>query len=114
MDKTNDNAVSNENVTAQLDENENKATINISPVAEDDTSEDTTGDNYRALVEKQNNLIDTLMGQIDSYQKQIETLMRNGAVIRDNASDAAPEHDSVVDSPDYVSLADLGKEIGKR
>lgn len=114
MDKTTVNDNSNENVTPQLDENANKATINISPVAEDETSEDTTGDNYRALVEKQNNLIDTLMGQIDSYQKQIETLMRNGAVIRDDASNAAPEQNSVVDSPDYVSLADLGTEIGKR
>lgn len=97
-----------------IDTNENNNDNVTADVAEDKTSEDTTGENYRALFEKQNNLIDTLMEQIDSYQKQIETLMRNGAVIQDGKIDTNEHVNDVTETPEYVSLADLGKEIGKR
>lgn len=74
---------------------------------------------YQTVIDRQNGLIDTLMTQIESYQKQIETLVRNGAVIRDdhdagnNAALPGEIADNITEHEDYIPLSDLGKEIGK-
>lgn len=106
--------------------NENADNANDSKVAEtaDDgnqVSEDTTAINgYQTVIDRQNGLIDTLMSQIESYQKQIETLVRNGAVIRDdqgkreNAALPGEFADNPIEKEDYIPLSDLGKDIGKR
>ena len=79
-----------------------------------------TVNGYQTVIDRQNGLIDTLMTQIESYQKQIETLVRNGAVIRDdrNTGNNAALPGEIADNPteheDYIPLSDLGKEIGKR
>ena len=105
--------------------NENTDNANDSKVAEtaDDgiqVSEDTAAiSGYQTVIDRQNGLIDTLMTQIESYQKQIETLVRNGAVIRDdrNTGNNATLPGEIADNPteheDYIPLADLGKQIGK-
>ncbi len=83
-------------------------------------SEDASAVNgFQTVIDRQNSLIDTLMNQIDSYQKQIETLVRNGAVIRDdrdkreNAALPGDFADNPTEREDYIPLADLGKDIGK-
>ena len=79
-----------------------------------------TVNGYQTVIDRQNGLIDTLMTQIESYQKQIETLVRNGAVIRDdqgkreNATLPGEFADNPTEHEDYIPLSDLGKEIGKR
>ena len=105
--------------------NENTDNANDSKVAEtaDDgiqVSEDTAAINgYQTVIDRQNGLIDTLMTQIESYQKQIETLVRNGAVIRDDRdtgnNTALPGEfaDNPTEQEDYIPLSDLGKQIGK-
>ena len=105
--------------------NENTDNANDSDAAETPengvVSEDATAINgYQTVIDRQNGLIDTLMTQIESYQKQIETLVRNGAVIRDDRNTgnntALPGEfaDNPIDKDDYIPLSDLGKEIGKR
>ena len=104
--------------------NENTDNANDSTVAETPenggVSEDATAINgYQTVIDRQNGLIDTLMTQIESYQKQIETLVRNGAVIRDdqgkreNAALPGDFADNPTEHEDYIPLSDLGKEIGK-
>lgn len=104
--------------------NENADNANDGDMAETPdngvVSEDaSTVNGYQTVIDRQNGLIDTLMTQIESYQKQIETLVRNGAVIRDdrdtgnNAALPGEIADNPTDQEDYIPLADLGKQIGK-
>ena len=104
--------------------NENADNADNGDIAEtpDDgrVSEDAnTASGYQTVIDRQNGLIDTLMNQIESYQKQIETLVRNGAVIRDDQgkreNTALPGDfaDNPIEKDDYIPLSDLGKEIGK-
>lgn len=105
--------------------NDNTDNVDDSAIAETPengaVSEDATAINgYQTVIDRQNGLIDTLMTQIESYQKQIETLVRNGAVIRDNQdrreNAALPGDftDNPIEKDDYIPLSDLGKDIGKR
>lgn len=105
--------------------NDNTDNVNDSAIAETpdngSVSEDATAINgYQTVIDRQNGLIDTLMTQIESYQKQIETLVRNGAVIRDdqgkreNAALPGDFADNPIEKEDYIPLSDLGKDIGKR
>ena len=104
--------------------NENADNTNDGDTAETSdngaVSEDAdTVSGYQTVIDRQNGLIDTLMTQIESYQKQIETLVRNGAVIRDdrdtgnNAALPGEIADNPIEHEDYIPLSDLGKEIGK-
>lgn len=105
--------------------NDNTDNVDDSAIAETPengvVSEDATAINgYQTVIDRQNGLIDTLMNQIESYQKQIETLVRNGAVIRDdqgsreNAVLPGDFADNPIEKEDYIPLSDLGKDIGKR
>lgn len=83
----------------------------------DQGTEDTTLDTYRAMIAEKDDLIKTLLEQTATYQKQIGQLIRNGAVINDGKGDeptAEPGNDlDPTTREDYVSLADLGNQIGK-
>lgn len=89
-------------------------------------------DTQAQMFETQQKLIDQLIEQNKSLQSQIGTLLRNGAIVTDdnqqqqaqNAQQQAQNAQQVGNmtqaqaeyrrSENYVSLADLGKEIGKR
>lgn len=75
------------------------------------TPEDTP--DYEKLIEKQSSQIDELIEANKSLQNQIGVLLRNGAAINDaNETNEHAQRES--EREDYVSFADLGKEIGKR
>lgn len=93
--------------------------------AEGSTSEDTLGA-YKALFDMQKEQIDSLLKTNQSLQSQIGVLIRNGASPHgsglDNGNRLPGNGDTSNDDPGmgvehqepYVSLADLGSEIGKR
>lgn len=80
-------------------------------------AEDTTLDTYRAMIAEKDNLIETLLEQTATYQKQIGQLIRNGAVINDGSGDVNTTQPGDDIDPtareDYITLAELGNEIGK-
>lgn len=74
------------------------------------TPEDTP--DYEKLIEKQSSQIDELIEANKSLQSQIGVLLRNGAAINDANNNESTQRES--EREDYVSLSDLGKELGKR
>lgn len=66
---------------------------------------------YQELFEKQKKALDDSTAKIASLQNQIGILMRNGASV---GSAASQEQTSDEAHETYVSLTDLGREIGKR
>lgn len=91
-------------------------------------SEDTS-DGWQEIVSAKDQIIGAYEKQVASLKKQVETLMRNGAVINDGKGDEEkPEQKSrgnvgnalggfgqgFSGDGEYVSVKDLGKEIGKR
>lgn len=80
-------------------------------------------DTYAKLFEQSQSQVAQLIEQNKSLQSQVETLLRNGAVIHDdnavqtqqaNIGNMTQEQMDYKHSGEYVSLADLGKDIGKR
>ena len=88
-----------------------------------------TAEGWEQIVNTKDQIIGAYEKQVASLKKQVETLMRNGAVINDGkGEEAKPEDKSrgnvgnalggfghgFSGGGDYVSVKDLGKEIGKR
>lgn len=74
---------------------------------------------YKDLVQQQKDEISALLENQKSMQSQINALIRNGASINEAGGngDSVPAASGAGDGDnqeDYVSLADLGKEIGSR
>lgn len=70
-----------------------------------------------AIIEQQQSTIDALLARTEQLTKQLNILVSSGVQITDNgASSATQTAQGAPDNnqDDYVSLADLGKEIGKR
>lgn len=70
-----------------------------------------------AIIEQQQSTIDALLARTEQLTKQLNILVSSGVQITDNG--ASPATQTAQGAPetkqdDYVSLADLGKEIGKR
>lgn len=102
----------------------NGATIGAQtqPSAAAGTAEDTLGA-YKDMFEQMKAQNDALIEQNKSLQNQIGILIRNGSSIGHNsgsASSGVPDNpnsgSTIADSQEehYVSLADLGSQIGKR
>lgn len=97
------------------DKIEEQAEVSADTSAGDSTPEDTLAA-YEALFEKQKKQIEEAAAANKNLQNQINILMRRSA----NVSTDETNEQSVnvepkeTDSDDYVSLADLGKELGKR
>lgn len=81
--------------------------------AEDRTSEDTL-EAYKALFEKQKAELDNQIKVNDSLQKQINILMRNGASVTETKTSDIENVSCETNEDEYISLTELGKEIGKR
>ena len=88
-----------------------------------------TAEGWEQIVSTKDEIIGAYEKQVASLKKQVETLMRNGAVINDGkGGEEKPEEKSrgnvgnalggfgqgFSGGDDYVSVKDLGKEIGKR
>jgi len=88
-----------------------------------------TPEGWQQIVSAKDEIIGAYEKQVASLKKQVETLMRNGAVINDGKGEEdKPEEKSrgnvgnalggfgqgFSGGGDYVSVKDLGKEIGKR
>ena len=88
-----------------------------------------TAEGWEQIVSTKDEIIGAYEKQVASLKKQVETLMRNGAVINDGkGEEEKPESNSrgnvgnalggfgqgFSGGGDYVSVKDLGKEIGKR
>lgn len=91
--------------------------------AADSTAEDT----LTKLFEQSQAQVAQLVEQNKSLQDQIGMLLRNGASVTDNNGTSTPNNDNTQtignmtqaqfeyrQSEEYVSLADLGREVGKR
>lgn len=82
----------------------------------------TAEDTHAKMVEMQQRQIDQLIKQNESLQSQIGILLRNGASVTDEANQAekpqignlTQEQFDYRNSEKYVSLAELGKQAGKR
>ena len=110
---TNDTSAQIDNLGKPVNNGDNQAVA----VPDDQGTEDTTLDTYRTMIAEKDDLIKTLLEQTATYQKQIGQLIRNGAVIndgKDNEPPAQPGNDlDPTAREDYVSLAELGNQIGK-
>lgn len=81
--------------------------------AEVGTSEDTL-QGYRDLIEQQKDEITSLLENQKSLQAQIGNLINNTGVSIGNDVDNGNDVNGSKDDDGYVSLAELGKEIGVR
>lgn len=80
-----------------------------------DAPEDTLG-KYLETINKQQEYINTLIGQVDSLNKQIVSYVRSTGAEPSQGTEPPDNSAQVRDKlpEDYVYLKDLGKEIGKR
>lgn len=71
---------------------------------------------YKALFEKQKAELDNQLKVNDSLQKQINILMRNGASVTETKETEIQNVscETIEQQEEYISLAELGKELGKR
>lgn len=77
--------------------------------------EDTPTDPREQIINQQQSTIDALMQRTEELTRQINTLIQMGVQINDgNASQPAQELNNLKDADDYVTLAQLGAEFGKR
>ena len=67
---------------------------------------------YQSIINQQKEQIDALMQQNDLLNAQITKMVQNGTQLNDNNSTPKPPDTPTSLSEDYVSLSDLGKEIG--
>lgn len=67
---------------------------------------------YQSIISQQKEQIDALMQQNDLLNAQITKMVQNGTQLNDNNNSPKPPDTNTSLSEDYVSLSDLGKEIG--
>ena len=77
--------------------------------------EDTPTDPRDQIINQQQSTIDALMQRTDELTRQINTLIQMGVQINDGKqAQPAQELNNPKDADDYVTLAQLGAEFGKR
>lgn len=77
--------------------------------------EDTPTDPRDQIINQQQSTIDALMQRTDELTRQINTLIQMGVQINDGKQvHPAQELNNPKDADDYVTLAQLGAEFGKR
>ena len=110
-------AVDNDSATI-----DNTVTVSSEAAVTNDRAEGKTSeDAYKEIINQQNSTIDALLERTNALSKQINELLRSGVQINDGkANDVQtdmlnqnlPEHMRIDEN--YVTLAELGKEFGKR
>jgi len=77
--------------------------------------EDTPTDPRDQIINQQQSTIEALMQRTDELTRQINTLIQMGVQINDGKQvQPAQELNNPKDADDYVTLAQLGAEFGKR
>lgn len=104
--------------------NESQVSTNAEPSANMESQQTQTGavgnsaedtlSEYKALIEQIKAQNQALIEQNKSLQNQFGILIRNGASVGHNDSNTDSEHLEPTKPEKYVSLAELGSEIGKR
>lgn len=77
------------------------------------SSSDESGDAQGKIIEQQQSTIDALLARTEQLTKQLNMLIAQGVQITDETPKAMQEPNDDMLSDDYVSLSDLGAEIGK-
>lgn len=114
----------NENVQNPTNDDiiEDVATTEAEVSTSEDTSVNTELEAYKALYEKGQAELASAIEKNESLNRQIAILMRNGASVTSQSNStsspeltdfASTDNNSESDEP-YVSLADLGGQVGKR
>lgn len=75
------------------------------------SSSDESGDAQGKIIEQQQSTIDALLARTEQLTKQLNMLVAQGVQITDETPKAQQQKASTED--DYVSLSDLGRNIGK-
>lgn len=75
------------------------------------SSSDESGDAQGKIIEQQQSTIDALLARTEQLTKQLNMLVAQGVQITDETPNAQQHKASTED--DYVSLSDLGRNIGK-
>lgn len=101
----------------------NDGTIDTGNANDSSAAGSSAEDTLKSVIAQSQDQVAKLIEQNQSLQSQIEMLLRNGATINDNAqaqAQAQEVENMTLDqfnekhSENYVSLSDLGAEIGKR
>lgn len=106
-------------MSEEIKENDTIEEASDELVAEDSTSEDTTSSTseleaYKALYEKQQQALNEQIKTNQSLQSQINILLRNSGSTSTNTEETSTSETEETMQQEYVSLAELGREIGKR
>jgi small-conductance mechanosensitive channel len=75
------------------------------------SSSDESGDAQGKIIEQQQSTIEALLSRTEQLTKQLNMLVAQGVQITDETPNAQQQKAPVED--DYVSLSDLGRNIGK-
>lgn len=75
------------------------------------SSSDESGDAQAKIIEQQQSTIEALLSRTEQLTKQLNMLVAQGVQITDETPNAQQQKAPVED--DYVSLSDLGRNIGK-
>lgn len=97
-----------------VNEDATMADDEASAVAVGGTTEETTVVDYETIIEQKDRQIETLLESAKNLQNQINVLLRNGASISDSINNEVESNESKNDVDEYVSLSDLGHEMGQR
>ena len=101
-----------DNFGVSITDNDTSVTVET---AEGKTSEHTPTDPREQIINQQKTTIDALMQRTEELTRQINTLIQMGVQITDgNTTQPAQELNNPKDADDYVTLAQLGAEFGKR
>ena len=110
MTKQNENLQELNNDVSITDE----APSNTVDSAAGNAAEDTQTDPQREIINQQKSTIDALMQRTEELTKQINTLLAMGVQINDGNNSISNENKANdIFSDDYISLSDLGANIGK-
>lgn len=106
----------NENVDniVSINDNATMSDDDASEVAAGGTAEDTTIADYESIIEKKDKQIEMLLESAKNLQNQINVLLRSGASISDVINNEVELNEPKNDADKYVSLSDLGHEMGQR
>lgn len=78
------------------------------------SSSDESGDAQGKIIEQQQSTIDALLARTEQLTKQLNMLVAQGVQITDETPNAQQQRSqNALTENDYVSLSDLGRNIGK-
>ena len=110
----------NENILEnEPDIEPNNVTTQPAPAVPDAVTENAVAEvsnAYDVIIEQQKAQIDALMEHTERLNKQIAQMVHGGVQVNDGTQQAQPQPQPQMQSiaDDYVSLSDLGAEIGKK